>query len=158
MYERVKAALANGGVARQGLLIPEVVELPEAAASRLAARTEELAGAGAGAGGVPAPARWWCARPLPCSARSTCRGLVHDLADDLAEAGSALGLNDRLDAVCGTMSCHGSIRAGRLLAVDEMDAPLRQMEITPHAGQWTHGRPTYVELKLADIERLFGRR
>ena len=86
------------------------------------------------------------------------RELVRDLADDVAEAGSALGLKGRLDAVCGSMSCHGSIRAGRRLAVDEMNALLRQMETTPHAGQCTHGRPTYVELKLADIERLFGRR
>ena len=157
VYERVKAALANGGVARQGLLIPEVVELPEAAASRLAARTEELAELGLvleafGPGAV-------VVRETPALlGQVDVRGLVHDLADDLAEAGSALGLKDRLDAVCGTMSCHGSIRAGRLLAVDEMDALLRQMEITPHAGQCTHGRPTYVELKLADIERLFGRR
>ena len=157
VYEMLKATLANGGVARQCLLIPEVVELPEQSTSRLAARAEELAELGLvleafGPGAV-------VVREVPALlGQVDVRGLVQDLADDLAEAGSALGLKDRLDAVCGTMSCHGSIRAGRRLAVDEMDALLRQMEITPHAGQCTHGRPIHVELKLADIERLFGRR
>src|SRR5690606_6693174 len=86
------------------------------------------------------------------------QGLVKDLADEIAELGAALSLKERLGEVCGTMACHGSVRAGRRLAPAEMDALLRQMETTPHAGQCNHGRPTYVELKLADIERLFGRR
>ena len=85
-------------------------------------------------------------------------GLVKDLADDIAELGEGLTLKERLDAVSGTMACHGSVRAGRRLTIQEMDALLRQMEATPHSGQCNHGRPTYVELKLADIERLFGRR
>jgi DNA mismatch repair protein MutL len=85
-------------------------------------------------------------------------GLVRDLADDLAELGEGLTLKERLEEVCGTMACHGSVRAGRRLNAQEMDALLRQMEQTPNSGQCNHGRPTYVELKLEDIERLFGRR
>jgi DNA mismatch repair protein MutL len=85
-------------------------------------------------------------------------GLVRDIADDLAENGQALALAERLQSVCSTMACHGSVRAGRRLTAAEMNALLRQMEVTPHSGQCNHGRPTYVELKLADIERLFGRR
>jgi DNA mismatch repair protein MutL len=86
------------------------------------------------------------------------KGLVRDLADEVAELGQAISLKERLEHVCGSMACHGSVRAGRRLAPEEMDALLRQMEATPHSGQCNHGRPTYVELKLADIERLFGRR
>jgi DNA mismatch repair protein MutL len=89
--------------------------------------------------------------------QSDVRGLIQDLADELAELGDAL-LKERLQEVCSTMACHGSVRAGRRLTQPEMDALLRQMEATPHSGQCNHGRPTYVELKLADIERLFGRR
>ena len=85
-------------------------------------------------------------------------GLIRDIADDLSENGQALALKERLGEVCGTMACHGSVRAGRRLTAPEMNALLRQMEATPHSGQCNHGRPTYVELKLADIERLFGRR
>jgi DNA mismatch repair protein MutL len=86
------------------------------------------------------------------------RGLIRDLADELAEHGAALSLKERLADVCGTIACHDSVRAGRRLTGPEMDALLRQMEATPHSGQCNHGRPTYVELKLADIEKLFGRR
>jgi DNA mismatch repair protein MutL len=86
------------------------------------------------------------------------KGLVRDLAEELAEFGAALSLKERLEAVCGTLACHGSVRAGRRLNPAEMNALLRQMEATPHSGQCNHGRPTYVELKLGDIERLFGRR
>jgi DNA mismatch repair protein MutL len=86
------------------------------------------------------------------------QGLLRDLADELAELGEAFSLKERLEQVCGTMACHGSVRAGRELNVEEMNALLRQMEATPHSGQCNHGRPTYVELKLTDIEKLFGRR
>ena len=86
------------------------------------------------------------------------QGLVRDLADELAEYDEALSLKEKLEEVVGTMACHGSVRAGRRLSADEMNALLREMEATPHSGQCNHGRPTYVELKLADIERLFGRR
>jgi DNA mismatch repair protein MutL len=157
VYERMKQALAEGGVARQGLLIPEVVELDERAAERLAARAGELAELGLviepfGAGAV-------VVREVPALlGQADVQGLIKDLADEIAELGGALSLKERLGEVCGTMACHGSVRAGRRLAPAEMDALLRQMEVTPHSGQCNHGRPTYVELKLADIERLFGRR
>lgn len=158
VYERMKQAIAAQGVARQILLIPEVVELDdEAAAERLAACAEELAGLGFvlepfGAGAV-------MVREVPSLfGKLDVQSLVHDLADDLAEFGETLSLNERLEHVCGTIACHGSVRAGRRLTAEEMNALLRDMEATPHSGQCNHGRPTYVELKLADIERLFGRR
>lgn len=157
VYERVKAMLANGGVARQGLLLPEVVELEPAAVERLAARAPELAELGLelerfGSGAV-------VVRAVPALLGETdTAGLVRDLADELAELGDAPALKERLADVCSTIACHGSIRAGRRLLPEEMNALLRQMEATPHSGQCNHGRPTYVELKLADIERLFGRR
>ncbi len=157
VYERMKAALADSGVARQGLLLPEVVELDEAGARRLAERAGELAELGLvlepfGEGAV-------VVREAPALLGETdVPSLVRDLADELAELGQALSLKERLAEVCSTMACHGSVRAGRRLTLDEMNALLRQMEATPHSGQCNHGRPTYVELKLADIERLFGRR
>ena len=86
------------------------------------------------------------------------KGLVRDLADEIAETGNALSLKERLEEVSGTLACHMSVRAGRRLNAEEMNALLREMEATPHSGQCNHGRPTYVELKLADIEKLFGRR
>jgi DNA mismatch repair protein MutL len=86
------------------------------------------------------------------------KAVISDLADELAEFGDTFSLKERLEDVCGTMACHGSVRAGRRLNGDEMNAILREMEVTPHSGQCNHGRPTFVELKLADIERLFGRR
>ena len=157
VYERMKAALDSGSVARQALLIPEVVELDGPNAERLTARAGELAELGLviegfGAGAV-------VVREVPALlGQSDVRGLIQDLADELAELGDALSLKERLQEVCSTMACHGSVRAGRRLTQPEMDALLRQMEATPHSGQCNHGRPTYVELKLADIERLFGRR
>ena len=86
------------------------------------------------------------------------RGLLSSLVADLKTVGQGIALKERLEEVCSSMACHGSIRAGRVMSGDEMNALLRQMESTPHSGQCNHGRPTYVELKLADIERLFGRR
>jgi DNA mismatch repair protein MutL len=157
VYERMKAEMAQGGVARQALLLPEVVELDPAEAERVAARAEELAGLGLvvepfGPGAV-------LVRETPALLGETdVAGLIRDIADDLAENGEALALKERLEEVCATMACHGSVRSGRRLTAPEMNALLRQMEATPHSGQCNHGRPTYVELKLADIERLFGRR
>jgi DNA mismatch repair protein MutL len=157
VYERMKLALAEGGVKRQGLLLPEVIELETAAADALAARVDELAELGLvlekfGTGAV-------VVREVPALlGQADIAGLVRDLADDIAELGGAHTLKEKLDDVCSTMACHGSVRAGRRLNRDEMNALLREMEVTPHAGQCNHGRPTYVELKLADIERLFGRR
>ncbi|MEN3975224.1 DNA mismatch repair endonuclease MutL [Emcibacter sp. SYSU 3D8] len=157
VYERMKKALTDSGVARQMLLLPEVIELDPVAASNLADRAHELAELGLalepfGAGAV-------VVREVP-ALLGDCdiRGLVRDLADDLAELDEALSLKERLEDVCSTMACHGSVRAGRRLTVTEMNALMREMEATPHSGQCNHGRPTYVELKLKDIERLFGRR
>jgi DNA mismatch repair protein MutL len=157
VYERMKALLDSGTVPRQALLIPEVVELDGPSADRLASRAAELAELGLvieafGAGAI-------VVREVPALlGQSDVRGLIQDLADELTELGDALSLKERLQEVCSTMACHGSVRAGRRLTQPEMDALLRQMEATPHSGQCNHGRPTYVELKLADIERLFGRR
>ena len=157
VYERMKRALGERGVARQVLLIPDVVELDPSAAERLAARAAELVELGLvlepfGEGAV-------VVREVPALlGECDVQGLVRDLADELAELGQALSLKERLEEVCATMACHGSVRAGRRLSLAEMDALLREMEVTPHSGQCNHGRPTYVELKLADIEKLFGRR
>jgi DNA mismatch repair protein MutL len=157
VYERMKHELAARGIARQALLIPEIVELEGAAADRLIGRRDELAELGLvieafGAGAI-------VVREVPALLGvADVKGLVRDLADELAEFGQALSLKERLEEICGTMACHGSVRAGRLLTAAEMNALLREMEATPHSGQCNHGRPTYVELKLADIERLFGRR
>ena len=157
VYERMKEGMAAGAVPRQALLMPEVVELDPAEAERVAARAGELADLGLvlepfGPGAV-------LVRETPAALGETdAAGLVRDIADDLVENGAALALKERLEAVVSTMACHGSVRAGRRLSAPEMNALLRQMEATPHSGQCNHGRPTYVELKLADIERLFGRR
>ncbi|MBU0724999.1 MAG: DNA mismatch repair endonuclease MutL [Alphaproteobacteria bacterium] len=157
VYERMKQALGESGVARQSLLLPEVVELDEPAVERLISRAEDLARLGLVVEGFGPGAV--VVREVPALlGQVDAAGLVRDLADDLAEWDQALALEDRLAHVCGTMACHGSVRAGRRLNGEEMNALLRQMEATPHSGQCNHGRPTYVELKLADIERLFGRR
>ncbi len=157
VYERMKAALATGAVKRQALLIPEIVELGDKDCAALLARADELGELGLAieAFGPGALA----VRETPALLGEVdVRGLLRDLADEIAEHGAALSLKERLGDVCGTMACHGSVRAGRRLSGPEMDALLRQMEATPHSGQCNHGRPTYVELKLADIEKLFGRR
>jgi DNA mismatch repair protein MutL len=157
VYERMKESLAATGIARQALLIPEMVELDQPAAERLIARSDELAELGLVIESFgPATV---VVREVPALLGKTdVHGLLRDLADELAEFGAALSLKEKLESICGTMACHGSVRAGRVLNQAEMDALLRQMEATPHSGQCNHGRPTYVELKLADIERLFGRR
>jgi DNA mismatch repair protein MutL len=155
--ERMKTMLAGGGVARQPLLIPDIVELDPDDGARLLARAEELAALGLvvepfGPGAV-------AVSETPALLGQVDAGrLVRDLCDDLAAFDEGLSLQERLDEVLSTMACHGSVRAGRRLSPDEMNALLRQMEATPRSGQCNHGRPTFVELKLADIERLFGRR
>ena len=157
VYERMKAALDQNGVARQILLIPEIVELDEADVERLIARAGELARFGLlieafGPGAV-------AVRETPSLlGEINVRGLVCDLAEHLAEWDEALPLERRLLHVAATMACYGSVRAGRRLKPEEMNALLREMEAVPNSGQCNHGRPTYVELKLGDIERLFGRR
>ena len=157
VYERLKAALDRSGVARQILLIPEIVELDEADVERLLARAEELARYGVvieafGPGAV-------ALRETPSLLGEVDgRGLVRDLAEHISEWDETLPLERRLMQVASSMACHGSVRAGRRLKPEEMNALLRDMETTPNSGQCNHGRPTYVELKLGDIERLFGRR
>jgi len=139
------------------LLIPEVVELDDDAATAVIEASGALASLGLilepfGPGAV-------MVREVPALLGNTdVNGLVRDLAREaLADEGGD-PLKERLEAVCSTMACHGSVRAGRRLTAEEMNALLREMEATPHSGQCNHGRPTYVELKLTDIERLFGRR
>jgi DNA mismatch repair protein MutL len=156
-YEKMKRAMEKGGIARQPLLVPEVVGLDPAEVERIASRSTELAEFGlmVEAFGPDAVV----VREVPAMlGQMDLKGLVRDLADDIAETGSALSLKERLEEVAGTLACHSSVRAGRRLSAEEMNALLREMEATPHSGQCNHGRPTYVELKLSDIEKLFGRR
>ena len=157
VLERMRAALAGGRVASQALLIPEVVELDEAACDRLESRAAELAELGLELERFGRAAMLVRATPALLG-QADPTGLVTDLADELAAFDQALSLRERLDAVAGTMACHGSVRAGRVLGVAEMNALLREMEATPHSGQCNHGRPTWVKLAHGDIERLFGRR
>lgn len=157
VYEEMKDALASGKIARQPLLIPEIVEMDSAAAERLMERKDELDELGLviesfGPGAV-------AVQETPALfGHGNVQQLVRDLADDILSFGQTMRLKEKLEAICSTMACHGSVRAGRRLNAQEMNALLRQMEATPHSGQCNHGRPTYVELKLSDIEKLFGRR
>ena len=157
VYERMKAELAAKGVARQGLLLPEVVDLPVGERDDLLARRAELEELGLvlepfGQGAV-------VVREMPALlGQVDIAQLIRDLASDLAEIDRAQSLREALERVCATLACHGSVRAGRRLNLDEMNALLRAMEATPHSGQCNHGRPTYVALSRADIERLFSRR
>ena len=157
VYERLKKALANGGVARQGLLIPVIVNVGDAEADVLADHADELAELGLvverfGDGAI-------AVREVPALiGNGDVVGLVRDLASEILTEGQGFALKERLEAIASRMACHGSVRAGRRLTGEEMNALLREMEATPYSGQCNHGRPTYVELKLTDIERLFGRR
>ena len=156
VYERFKAQLASGPVASQAQLIPVIIELPEEDCARLEEAAPELERFGLylerfGPRAV-------AVRETPALLGQTdISGLIRDLADGLAEWETSSALSDRMEAIIGRMACHGSVRSGRRLRVDEMNALLRDMEATPHSGQCIHGRPTYVELKKRDIERLFGR-
>lgn len=157
VLERMRRAIETGQVPSQALLIPEVVELEEASCDRLEARRLDLSAFGLdlerfGPGAI-------LVRATPAVLGSgDVKGLVTDLADELAAHGEVHSLKERIDAVAGTMACHGSVRAGRLLSVAEMNALLREMEVTPHSGQCNHGRPTWVKLAHGDIEKLFGRK
>jgi DNA mismatch repair protein MutL len=157
VYERLKAMLEAGGVARQGLLVPVVVDLDDAEIAALVEKTDELVELGLvlepfGTGAV-------IVREVPALlADADIVALTKDLAADITNDGTSGALKERLMAVCATIACHGSVRSGRRLTPSEMNALLRDMEATPYSGQCNHGRPTYVELKLADIEKLFGRR
>jgi len=157
VYEKLKRQMAEQGVKRQGLLIPEVVELGRDGAERLLERTQELAELGLviepfGPGAV-------AVREVPAVlGQADPAGLVRDVADELADLGESDSLKARIEAILSRMACHGSVRSGRRLTADEMNALLREMEATPHSGQCNHGRPTWVSLTLAQIEKLFGRR
>lgn len=157
VYERMKKSLAEGGIKTQMLLIPEVVDLEQPEVDRLGERAEELAELGLVL--EPFGPTAIVVRETPALLGETdIQGLIKDLADDLSEGTDGLSLKERLEHVCATMACYGSVRSGRRLNAEEMNALLREMEATPHSGQCNHGRPTYVELKLNDIEKLFGRR
>ena len=156
VYERFRARLADGPVPSQMQLIPVVIEMPEEDCGRLEEAAPVLARLGLHLERFGP--RAIAVRETPALlGQSDIDGLVSDIADGLAEWDSAEALGDRLDAIIARMACHGSVRAGRVLRIDEMNALLRDMERTPHSGQCIHGRPTYVELKKADLERMFGR-
>jgi DNA mismatch repair protein MutL len=157
VLERLRAARSGGTVPRQDLLIPEVVELDEPDCDRLESAMPELADLGLEL------ERFGPTSMLVRSVPAALRGpdvhrLISDLAGEIAELGSALSLKERLDHVEATIACHGSVRAGRVLSVAEMNALLREMEVTPRSGQCNHGRPTWVKLAHSDIEKLFGRK
>lgn len=157
VLERMRRAVEAGEAASQALLLPEVVELDEPACDRLEARILDLAAFGLELERFGPNAMLVRATPAVLGAGDI-KGLVTDLADELAAHGEVLSLKERIDAVAGTMACHGSVRAGRVLTVAEMNALLREMEVTPHSGQCNHGRPTWVKLAHGDIEKLFGRK
>ena len=158
VYERFKAQLSDSGIARQGLLTPEIIDLDDSDARRLLENATELASLGLevepfGPGAI-------AVRSVPAllGQRANIAQLIRDLCDELTEHGSVQGLAERINHVLATMACHGSVRSGRRLNVDEMNTLLRQMEETPLSGQCNHGRPTWIKLQLSDIEKLFGRR
>ena len=157
VYEKMKIDLKEGGIKRQVLLIPEVVDLEHVKIQRLLELKDDFARLGLvleefGEGAI-------LVREIPSILGDiNVKNLVIDIADELEEFGSSTVLEDKLGHICGTIACHSSVRSGRTLRVEEMNALLREMEVTPHSGQCNHGRPTYVELKLSDIEKLFGRR
>ena len=157
VYEKMKTQLKAGGIKQQLLLIPEIVKLDQSKLQRIIENKKEFERLGLiieefGHDAV-------LVREIPSILGDTnVENLVTDIADELEELGSSTTLEDKLGHICGTIACHNSIRSGRSLRVEEMNALLREMEETPHSGQCNHGRPTYVELKLSDIEKLFGRR
>lgn len=156
VLERMRRAKGDGAVARQPLLIPDVVELEEPECDRLEGAAAELEELGLEIERFGPTAILVRATPAPLG-KTDVKGLLSDLAAELAELGTALALRDKLDLVAATMACHGSVRAGRILSVAEMNALLREMEVTPHSGQCNHGRPTWVKLAKGDLEKLFGR-
>jgi DNA mismatch repair protein MutL len=157
VLERMRAAREGGAVARQALLIPEVVELEEPDCDRLEGAAADLAELGLEVERFGPTAM--LVRTVPAALGKTdIAGLLADLAGEIADLGGPLSLRDKLDLVAATIACHGSVRAGRILSVAEMNALLREMEVTPRSGQCNHGRPTWVKLAHGDIEKLFGRR
>ena len=156
VYERLKQQMAENGVAAQALLIPEIVELSAQDATRLLDLSDDLGRLGLTI--EPFGGAAIAVRETPAILGEINAGaLLRDILDELADLGDSQRLRARIDAVLSRMACHGSVRSGRQMRVEEMNALLREMEAAPHSGQCNHGRPTYVELKLSDIERLFGR-
>ena len=157
VYEKLKKQMAENGVAAQALLIPEIIELSETECQKLIDCAEALKPLGLmleafGPGAI-------AVRETPAVlGHVDVKSLILDILDELTDSGISQILSDKVDAVLSRIACHGSVRSGRRMRAEEMNALLREMEVTPHSGQCNHGRPTYVELKLADIERLFGRR
>ena len=157
VYERLKRQMAETGIKAQALLIPEIVELSPTDASRLLEISDDLTALGLSI--EPFGGHAIAVRETPAILGNvSAAALLRDVLDELADLGQSQSLRARMDAILSRMACHGSIRSGRQMRAEEMNALLREMEATPHSGQCNHGRPTYVELKLADIERLFGRR
>ncbi|HEY4548042.1 MAG TPA: DNA mismatch repair endonuclease MutL [Pedomonas sp.] len=157
VYERMKASLAEGGIKRQMLLLPEVVELDQIAADAIETRAGDLEALGLVVERF-GPAAILVREVPALLGKADVHGLVRDLADEIVHLGEAFSLQEKLHEVCATMACHGSVRAGRRLSVTEMNALLREMEETPNSGQCNHGRPTWLKLQPSDIEKLFGRR
>ena len=157
VLERMRAAREGGAVPRQAMLIPQAIDLDDAECDRLESAIEELAELGLDLERFGPTTM--LVRAVPAALGKTdATALVRDLAGEIAELGGALSLRDKLDLVAATIACHGSVRAGRILSVAEMNALLREMEVTPRSGQCNHGRPTWVKLAHGDIEKLFGRR
>lgn len=156
VYEKLKTQMAENGVSAQALLIPEIVELSEADCARLLEYAPEMAQFGLGI--EPFGGNAVAVRETPALlGEVNAEAMLRDILDELADLGDSQLLQAKLEAILSRVACHGSIRSGRRMRGEEMNALLREMEATPHSGQCNHGRPTYVELKLADIERLFGR-
>ena len=156
VYERLKAQAEATGIARQALLIPQIVDLPDADCARILSIADDLADLGLAI--EPFGGNAVAVREVPAMlARLDAAALIRDILDDLADQGVSDRLRGRIDAVLSSMACHGSVRSGRRMGADEMNALLREMERTPKSGQCNHGRPTWVRLRLSDIERLFGR-
>ena len=156
-YEKIKQNMESNDAAAQYLLLPEIVDLPSEKRDAVIERKAELEKTGMlfepfGDGAV-------LVRATPAVLGETnAKTLMNDIADTIMEFGDSLALKERIKKIAATMACHGSVRAGRILDANEMNALLRQMESVPYSGQCIHGRPTYIELKLKDIEKLFGRR
>ena len=156
VYEKLKRQMAENGVAAQALLIPEIVDLSASDCARLLEVAEDLARFGLGI--EPFGGSAIAVRETPAILGTVdAKAMVLDILDELADQNESNTLQARIEAILSRVACHGSIRSGRWMRGEEMNALLREMEATPHSGQCNHGRPTYVELKLSDIERLFGR-
>jgi DNA mismatch repair protein MutL len=158
VYERFKAQAAEGGIEKQGLLTPEIVDMEDTDCARLLEQQDTLGKLGLEIESFGIGALAVRTIPALLSGRIDVQRLVRDLAAEAAENEKSTGLEEKINALLSTMACHGSVRAGRRLSVVEMNALLRQMEETPLSGQCNHGRPTYISLSLNDIEKLFGRR